>query len=159
MINLISEAKHTLVIPTLALLPAAMNTPSAVNGLTGIGARESAYLYRHQISGGPALGYWQMEPATHDDCWRNFIRYRLDLQTALLKILGGNRPSADQMVANDRYACAMARVKVFRAPAPLPAADDAVGWARYWKRHYNSQMGAGSVDDATIALFQKAIAA
>ncbi len=43
--------------------------------LMGTAAHESLLIYTHQI-GGPALGYFQMEPATHDDCWTNYLDNR-----------------------------------------------------------------------------------
>ena len=39
----------------------------------------------------------------------------------------------------------VARLICYRAPAPLPAADDLVGLARYWKAHDNPALGAGTV--------------
>lgn len=32
----------------------------------GTAAQESRLTYLRQLGGGPALGLWQMEPATHD---------------------------------------------------------------------------------------------
>src|SRR5258708_26545125 len=33
-------------------------------------------LFRSQLGGGPAVGLFQMEPTTHDDCWTNFLNFR-----------------------------------------------------------------------------------
>ncbi|CAI9119528.1 hypothetical protein [Brytella acorum] len=152
------DAKHGIVIPTLRLLPPEMNTPSAVNGVAGIGNVETGYRTRQQV-GGPALGFWQMEPATHADCWSRFIVYRPELLRAFATIVGhAGAPSPQLMLTNDRYACAMARVKLFRAPEPLPDADDALGWSRYWRDWYNSPLGAGTVERA-LPLFAAAIGA
>jgi hypothetical protein len=38
-------------------------------------AQESQLEYTRQIGGGPALGYFQMKPETHDGCWTNTINY------------------------------------------------------------------------------------
>jgi len=32
--------------------------------------------YVKQVGGGPALGICQMEPATHDDIWLNYLHYK-----------------------------------------------------------------------------------
>ena len=40
----------------------------------------------------------------------------------------------------------MARIHYLRVPEALPAADDVVGLAAYWKRYYNTELGAGTVE-------------
>lgn len=133
--------------PALAALPAPLNTLSAQQGVLGIGLKESGYTYLKQLGSGPALGFWQMEPATHDDMWANFIRYRPDLQKPLSEIAGG-RPSAQALVTSPIYAAAMCRVHLFRQPDALPSAGDATAWATFWKQHYNTPGGAGLVSQA-----------
>lgn len=96
--------------PALAALPASLNTLSAQQGVLGIGNTESAgYRYIKQIGFGPALGFWQMEPATHDDAWANFIHFRPALQTALIGLLGGKGAchSAWQIRHSMRRLCAV----------------------------------------------------
>ena len=44
-----------------------------------------------QMGGGPALGYFQMEPATHDDIWANFLRYRGALAGKVRALAGHGR--------------------------------------------------------------------
>ena len=54
--------------PVLSRLHAA--SPAARALLLGTAAQESAMgRYIRQLRGGPALGIFQMEPATHDDIW------------------------------------------------------------------------------------------
>ena len=94
-----------------------------------------------QEDGGPALGIWQMEPATHDDVWKNFLAFHSQLATAVrgwavLPIV--NPPQADQLPGNLYYACAMARVQYYRSPDPLPAVGDVDGQAAYYLRVYNA---------------------
>lgn len=143
------------VIPALAALPEALNTLSAQQGVLGIGLKESGYTYLKQLGSGPALGFWQMEPATHDDMWANFIRYRPDLQKPLSALAGG-RPSAQALVTSPVYAAAMCRVHLFRQPDALPSAGDAAAWAAYWKQHYNTPGGAGVAAQA-IPIFRAAM--
>lgn len=110
-------------------------------------AQESACgQYIKQIGGGPALGICQMEPATHDDIWKNFLRYKDDLRDAVAREsacgIGGD---ARELVGNLNYAVAMCRVHYARKPGLIPA--DRLGQARYWKQWYNTEKGAGSVDE------------
>ncbi|OUJ03866.1 hypothetical protein HK15_08860 [Acetobacter orientalis] len=144
--------------PALAPLPAGLNTLSAQQGVLGIGLKESGYTYLRQLGAGPALGFWQMEPATHDDLWANFIRYRPELQAALSRLLNGATPTAQALVTNPLYAAAMCRVHLLRQPDPLPAANDATAWAAYWKQHYNTAAGAGVAAQA-VPLFRAAMEA
>lgn len=98
---------------------------------------------------GPALGLWQMEPATHDDCWRNYLVYRASLANDVRALTATPAPAwvkAEELINNDRYAAAMCRVKYRRSAEPLPAASDLPAIAAYWKRHYNSALGKGTVD-------------
>jgi hypothetical protein len=43
--------------------------------LLGTALQESGLIYRRQLNNGPALGLFQMEPATHDDIWADFLTY------------------------------------------------------------------------------------
>ncbi|MFT8890817.1 MAG: hypothetical protein ABF888_03150 [Acetobacter papayae] len=130
----------------------------AVNLLTGTALVESGLVYLVQIRG-PALGLFQMEPATHDDCWQTWLRYQNATAASLLQVCGlRSPPGAGAMVSNLRYACAMARVKYLRAPAPLPPANDAAALSAYHKQNYNTVMGAANAAH-NVGLFQQAIAA
>jgi len=154
----IGQLKHLVVAPTLEAL--ALSGTAAINLVTGTALAESNAAYLSQQGGGPALGLWQMEPATHDDCWANFLRYWPDANytRAVTAMLGSDIPRVQQLVSNLRYACAMARLRYFRAPDPLPAPQDPLALSRYHKAWYNTALGAA---DATVnaALFARAIAA
>lgn len=157
----LTQLRTLIIRPTLLAL-AAGGIPyslAAENLVLGTGAHESQYYYLSQVGEGPALGFWQMEPATFSDCWNNFIDFRPALRAALLDLCAGGRsPSADEMVGNLPLACAMARVRYARAPEPLPDAADAAGLAAYWKSIYNTAAGAGVVAQV-LTSFQSAIAA
>jgi hypothetical protein len=118
----------------------------AVELLIGTAYQESRLRYLHQLGGGPARGIFQMEPATHKDIWDNFIRY----QPATLKDninnlkLVNSAMGADEMEGNLYYACAMARIHYYRVKEALPAEGDVAGMARYWKKYYNTPLGAGT---------------
>jgi hypothetical protein len=137
--------QETILEPVLASL--GLGGGGASELLLGTALVESGLVHRRQLGGGPARGLFQMEPRTHDDIWDNFLRYRVELAARVQQLL--NSESDDRHRAlenNDRYAAAMARVHYLRMPAALPSPGDRRGQAEYWKRHYNTALGAGSVE-------------
>lgn len=93
---------------------------------------------------GPAVSYYQMEPATHNDIWDNYLKYRGELAAKAIAFLSS--PDADKVVElkiNDNYATAMARIHYMRVAEKLPAAGDVAGQANYWKQYYNTPLGKG----------------
>ncbi|MQP64729.1 hypothetical protein GE253_05150 [Niveispirillum sp. SYP-B3756] len=122
-----------------------LHSPAAEEILLGIAAAESELRHKRQTGGGPGLGYFQIEPATHDDVLRNFVNLRPDLKAALDALLVPAMPRDMQIATNDAYAAAVARLVLWRAPAPLPRQGDVQGYAAYWKQHYNTVAGKGTV--------------
>lgn len=118
---------------------------AAENLLVGTAIQESGLRHLRQLGDGPARGVYQIEPATEADLWRSFLPARpaLALRTAALVAAAPSR--AEQLTTNLAYASAVARLVYLRRPEPLPGADDVAGLARYWKRHFNTEKGAGSV--------------
>jgi hypothetical protein len=51
----------------------------------------------------------------------------------------------DDLRRNLAYAIVMARVHYLRVPSPLPDATDVPALAAYWKKHYNTHLGSGTV--------------
>lgn len=118
--------------------------------------------YIHQLGAGPALGPYQMEPATHDDCWTNYLKYKTDLATSIRQwVIPGSlfdsingHPMADQMIGNLYYATAMCRVRYLRALGAIPDKDDVRGLAAYYKQYYNTPEGAATIEEA-ISNYQR----
>lgn len=131
--------------PTLIAL--GLDALAAEELLLGTAAQESGCGSRLVQMSGPALGVWQMEPATHDDIWASFLAFRPELANKLQTFLFTALPKQVQLVGNLYYACAMARVDYFRQAEPLPAPGDLESQAQYYKKHYNSGLGAASVDE------------
>lgn len=108
--------------------------------------------YLHQTGGGPAVGIYQMEPATHDDIWASYLAYRHALAERIAETRTGLFQASGQpaleMAGNLYYATAMARAHYLRVPETLPGSDDSLGLAGYWKSHYNTTAGAGTVAQA-----------
>ena len=100
--------------------------------------------YRTQTGGGPARGIFQMEAATHNDIWHNFLAYHKDLSNKI-HLLSANCNTND-MINNDPYAIAMARVLYFRGRGNLPDSKDIEGIWAYYKLHYNTPLGAATHD-------------
>ncbi len=114
--------------------------------LLGTAITESELTWLRQREDGPARGVYQIEPATHDDIWANYLAYRDGLANRVAR-LAGQRPRHEQLTWNLGYATAIARLVFYRRPEPLPQADDLAGLARYWKAHFNTALGAGSAED------------
>jgi hypothetical protein len=119
---------------------------AAENLVVGTALTESAGRFIRQVGGGPALGLWQMEPATHQDIWDNWLRYHDDVAE---KVRGLQTRRADdfheELIGNLFYGAAMCRVFYRRLPDPLPSPEDYTGMAELWKRRYNTYLGAGTV--------------
>lgn len=133
------QLKLFVIVPTLCSI--GLYSEAAVNLLLGTCAQESKMgTYIKQITG-PALGIYQTEPNTHDDIWDNYLKYKPDLSG---KILAIDARGTNSLIVNLSYATAIARVQYLRAPAPLPDASDLNGLAQYYKKYYNTPLGAAT---------------
>ena len=132
-----------IIVPTLKYLE--MDSPASRNLLLGTAAQESHMgKYIRQIKG-PALGIYQMEPATHDDIWENYLAYRPSLVKKLNQLLCPGFDNVEQLIWNLKYATAMARIHYRRVPKPLPEPEAIGELALYWKAFYNTFEGKGTV--------------
>ena len=93
---------------------------AAENLLVGTALVESRLTHLRQLAGGPALGVFQMEPATHHDLWDDWLRYR------------------------PGFAAMYCRLQYRRVPESLPKAADMAGLARHWHSHWNTLHGRGA---------------
>lgn len=120
------------------------------------GANESlGGTYLVQVKG-PALGFYQMEPATHDDIWQNYLPYKLSLCQKVVNYLGKAKPAPERLVYDMYYATLMARIHYLRHPSPLPSNDiDAI--ADYYKKVWNTHLGQATVT-AAINNYNKFVA-
>jgi hypothetical protein len=125
-----------------------LHSASALNLLLGTAAQESRFgTYLRQLGDGPARGVFQMEPATEADIWNNFLAYRPELSRQIQVATGVGGPNPLMLELNLAYQIAMCRVHYLRVPCQLPEPDDLDGLAGYWKRHYNTSLGAGTVSE------------
>lgn len=132
-------------------------SPAAENLVMGTAMVESGLKYITQLGRGPARGLFQMEGATHQDIYVNYLKFRPELQRLVLQYVGSSlMPDPDIMAGNLYYACAMCRMHYLRAPGSLPDAKDAMGLALYHKQNYNTAGGATEIEQS-VKCFQQAI--
>jgi hypothetical protein len=123
-------------------------SPAAEELVLGTAAQESdGFRYIKQLGGGPALGLWQIEPATSRDIWDHWLAHRPGLAELVAGYIAPGHGREDQLVWNLALGAAMCRVFYRRFSAPLPAADDVEGQAAYWKRLYNTHLGKGRPEE------------
>lgn len=135
--------KENCIIPALVAINS--YTENAADMVLATGAVESLYRHVRQING-PALGWFQMEPATHDDIWTHFLgpTSRQHLVNGLADL--SKRPGDYQeLEVNPWYAAAMCRIHYLRNPEKIPQANDRLSQANYWKKWYNTKHGKGTV--------------
>lgn len=157
----LADIRDYVVIPALQSLNLAeRNRVQLVIGTGGVESGGYNYLDQTTPGPGPAYGFWQMEKATHDDIWDNYIRYQPSALIDTLLKMAGERPGICRpppvtvLHWNLRYAAAMCGMHYRRreqarpVPAPLPAVGDAEGMAAYWKQWYNTPLGKGTIAKA-----------
>lgn len=139
-----------------------MSTSAGIALVLGTAMVESDLKYLQQLKGGPAIGVFQMEPATHLSIWQDFLPDFPELsdlveQTALTWSLD-ERPDPSEMRWNLRYATVMCRIRYWWAKEKLPDLD-AYALAGYHERHYNTATGAlGRTPELeAVPIFKRAI--
>jgi len=139
----LNQFRDLIIEPTLKELD--LYSVGAVELLLGTAIQESRLSYLKQLGGGPAMGPFQMEPATHDDIFENYLQYQGVLrQRVMAQVRGGFEPDAMNMAGNLYYACAMCRVHYRRVREALPEPGDLSSQAAYWKKYYNTPLGRGT---------------
>lgn len=118
---------------------------------------------------GPARSYYQVEPATANDNWKNWLYYNPKIAIKFLKLAGETLifeliPQNQHeefikdyieeerykdlnetvLIYNEAYAIAHCRLKYYRSPFKMPEYFDIDEMAIIWKKYYNSCEGAGN---------------
>ena len=147
-------AKHLqlhIVRPVLRHLGSKFEGFAAEQLLVGTALAESEGIYLDQVLGkdddnlGPAIGLWQIEPWVAADLFETYLVYRHELRGRILSLLAPDPNRARQLASNLFYACAVARLLYYRKPEAMPEAGDLEGMANYWKKHYNTELGQGTI--------------
>jgi len=135
-----------------ALEKLGMWSTAAEELVLGTAIVESSLIYLRQHGDGPALGLWQVEPATHDDLYANYLSYRQELSALLMELRAPALSLEENLASNLMYGAAVCRLCYYRQPEALPEAGDLEGQAAFWKQHYNTPPGAGTVGKYMRAL-------
>lgn len=107
--------------------------------------------YLKQIKG-PALGIYQMEPATYNDIWHNYIVFKQQLSLMLGHNFNAFRiPSEDRLIYDLRFASAMARIHYVRVKEALPGATNVEAIYDYYKKYYNTGLGKADKEKCLMA--------
>jgi len=115
--------------------------------LLGTALQETGLRDISQIGGGTGKGYFQMEDVTHDDCWNNYLNYKVLLAPKIrgLTDRGASQPQPEDLIRWPIYAAAMAAVKYLRCPGDIP--NTLRGQAEYYKQFYNTPDGKATIDE------------
>ena len=123
-----------------------MDSPEARELIFRTGMAESGYRALEQHGGGPAVGYFQVEPATIDDTIANYVTYRQEIQTKLWSLGFDDKDSALRVMGSIPLQVAFCRLKYRRDRYALPPCGNLEAQGKYWKRVYNSYKGKGTVE-------------
>lgn len=142
----VDQFKNLIIVPTLKAVD--LYSEAAVNLLLGTAIQESRLTYLKQKGGGPALGLFQIEPATLKDVYDRYLH--LERKKELLGRVQQFVTAQDiheQVISNIPFAVVIARVRYFMVPKALPAYADVQGLGEYWKEFYNTEGGSGEVHE------------
>ena len=87
-----------IIIPTLKTMN--MGGDNIAELLPGTALVESRLTWRKQMGNGPARGLYQMEIATHDDIWDNYLSYRKSLADNVLQFKTSHKANAEEELIN-----------------------------------------------------------
>ena len=150
MSHLHQEIRDLIIVPTLADFGKggfSFNKSACIDLVYGTALAETGLRDLEQERG-PALGFWQMEPATHDDIWENYLKYDSALRTTLINVCAlrdpyNYEPPNHPLIFNLRYGCAMCMIHYHRYLKTIPT--DLKGQAEAWLKTYN-RGGKGSIE-------------
>lgn len=154
------DLRNLVIVPTLdemAQYWSGCNTPAAVNLLIGTVAQESTVggITRLKQIKGPALGIYQIEPATHKDLWDNYLLTRPDKADYVRRCGSGNWRM--DLTANLKYQTVVARLKYWRARFNWPDPTDIRALGAIWDKIYNANPDHGTVEQFVAAFPRDAL--
>ena len=144
--------------PTLRLMEGfweGINSEAAVNLMLGTAAQESLCgKYLKQVNG-PALGIYQVEPATHRDVWDSYLAYRTEQASFMRSLATQMWALEENLIWNLQYATAVARLVYWRESFEWPSdPKDVEALARIWKSSYNTELGRGTEEEFMANYFR-----
>lgn len=145
------DLREYIVRPVLQYLdPEIPYSKAAEDLLMGTAAQESRLMYLDQLTPGPgpAYGLFQMEKATADWLWNDYIQKDPILKGKFESLLADHPVSRmDQMRCNMMFAAAMARMRYKVIKEPIPASGSLEDLAAYYKKYYNTYKGKATVGE------------
>ena len=123
-----------------------MHSDDAVELIYRTGMAETKYKHLIQMGGGPAVGFFQCEPATMRDIIENYASYRPDIMTKLYALGYDDTDAEMRMMGSIPLQVAFCRLKYRRDKYMIPSAEDIAEQGKYWKRVYNTKLGKGTLE-------------
>lgn len=157
------QLREWVIRPTLKYLePEIPYSESAEDLLMMTAAHESrlgTYLRQVGVEDGKgAYGIYQIEKATEDDVFDNFLHFRKGLYFKVDSMLEVYIPETEPLVTDLAYATAIARLIYYRDKEPLPVRkkyatqdDYLFALAQFAKRVFNTYKGKAEVSDYFLA--------
>ena len=142
------QVRHSLIRPILTAMGEATpckHSDAAENLLMGTWAHESMGGEFIKQVGGPACGIFQIEPPTAHSIINNYVLHRKPFKDFLAKYTT-EQTIEEQLITNLAFQVIIARLVYFPKTQPLPPANDIRALGGYWKAHYNTPLGKGTVD-------------
>ena len=142
------QLKERVIIP--ALIAIDMYSADATRLLLMTAATESGLgSYLLQLPNGPALGIYQMEPATYNDGWDIVLEFNKHKKYITLAAAEyEEKPSADRLIWDLRYATIMARMMYSRFPEKIPAHTDNQAMIDYYFQYWGPNPDKTTKEDA-----------
>ena len=111
------------------------------------GMAESGYrALKGYGEGNPAIGFWQIEPATMNDMITNYIQYRSHYKKNLISLgMNFEKDTTMSVMSNLAVQAALCRLHYRRDRDPIPSWGDLEAQGKYWKKVYNTVEGRGTV--------------
>ena len=136
----------------LTLQKTGLYTPEAAKLVFLTGLVETGYKKIFQYGTGPARSFWQVEPKTATDNYNNYIAYRDALKLKIKATTGliihpdilTHHESEWYLTTNLAFAIINCRIVYYRKKSKIPTTLHAM--AEYWKKHYNTYQGKGTID-------------
>lgn len=108
--------------------------------------------YIKQLNNGPALGVFQMEPATLNDLYDNYLFYKKDKLELLESFRCTDNRELD-LEGNIIFQIVSARLQYYRFKEKIPKKENFDHWspyilalASYWKKYWNTDKGKGTIE-------------
>ena len=143
--------------PTLEDMGGNYNSKNAQMLSLATAAIESKCGYYIKQINGPALGIWQMEPATEGDIWQNCDALQDDEFNKVVRLMlpqTHDQYFSEALIIAPRYACAMARLKYSMDENALPFYGSRLKIYKYYKRIYNTPLGASTLKKFNAAWYE-----